>query len=207
MPGRATHVLRQRTCPPGIAPRGREPDVGPHAPARMATCDRSPAIPRHLTMTARVDVRKGSHGALTNALARSVGGLTCVGTACRRQTNAIPARACVLQRPHAVRPQQPPLPPTAPRARADPGGPRARSAPSVDLGRFTRRYRAGWVSCRSARSRTKVAIVESKAKFADIRLPRPQVNGAGPAGRQRSHAGQGAEPLPALSFCLVRRSC
>ena len=207
MPGPATHVLRQRTCPPGITPRGREPDVGPQAPARMATRDRSRAIPRHLAMAARVDIHTGSHGALTNVLARSVGGLTCVGTACRRQTNAIPARACVLQRPHAVRPQQPPLPPTAPRARADPGGPRARSAPSVDLGRFTRRYRAGWVSCRSARSRTEVGIVESKAKFRGIRLPGPQVNGAGPAGRQGSHAGQGAEPLPALSFCLVRRSC
>ena len=70
---------------PGIAPRGREPDVGPLAPAGMATRGRSRAIPGHLTMTARVDVRKGGHGALTNVLALSVEKLLCgLGTPATR---------------------------------------------------------------------------------------------------------------------------
>ena len=98
MPGPATHVLRQRTCPPGIAPRGREPDVGPQAPVGMATRDRSLAIPRHLTMAARVDVHKGSHGALTNVLARSVEKLLCgLGT---------PATRCQPRSVAALSPRQ-----------------------------------------------------------------------------------------------------
>ena len=44
-----------------------------------------------------------------------------------------PCQRCVSQHHPAGRPRQPPLPPTAPRARADACGPRARSAPSVHL--------------------------------------------------------------------------